>query len=247
LRGRSFVIFISTLMIFYLLLMMFGNTGTQFVVPYPDMGSRFIDLCVAVSLVSFVMATVAYTAFTGYRQEKRIAYDLMLELEKRNKELEFLSVHDPLTEVFTRRYFFDRLQNELDNASDTEENFHVLMIDLDFFKRVNDEYGHLYGDDVLRSVACEIRNNIRDYDVLARYGGEEFVVLVGHSPGEVGYEVAENIRINVGNIKYKHNKPVTVSIGVAINNSEDSVESIIQRADEKLYEAKKNGRNRVMI
>lgn len=203
-RGKNFVAIIFILIVFYISIMTFGHFNSSLIIPYPDSDCRFIDLCVAILLVSSVMAAVAHTAFTGYKDERRVAYNLMTELEKRNRELEF-------------------------------------------FKTVNDHYGHLYGDDVLRKIAREVEQNIRSYDILARYGGEEFVVLVTHSTEEDGYKIAERIRKSVEEIKYRHDKPVTISIGVSVNKKKDSVESIIQRADENLYEAKRTGRNKVVM
>jgi len=123
------------------------------------------------------------------------------------------------------------------------------MFDIDFFKRVNDQYGHLAGDYVLRELARVVQGRIRRDEVFARYGGEEFVIALPETPLEGGVSLAQNLRARVAEHTFVFQGeriPVTVSIGAAVLNPNDKTATdLVQRADEKLYEAKRGGRNRV--
>jgi diguanylate cyclase len=124
-----------------------------------------------------------------------------------------------------------------------------MMIDVDFFKNINDTYGHLIGDRVLRKVSSCIRETVRSYDLVARYGGEEFVVLVSDSGDDTALRLAERIRAYVEANPYRHGEhtvAATFSIGVASNRGLDSFEDLLRRADEAMYRAKRSGRNRVV-
>jgi diguanylate cyclase (GGDEF)-like protein len=213
------------------------------VIPYPDALSAFIDLCVAVSLVGGIMAVIAYTTFNGYHKERVNSDGLLIELEQRNKELEYLSVRDPLTGIYTRRYFMEKLQEQIEFMMGEEKQLYVMMVDVDFFKAVNDNHGHLYGDEVLIKIATTIGATIRSFDILARYGGEEFIILVTHLKGEDSTGIAERVRKAVENISYRYGETITVSIGLTDYHRGDSITTIVNRADECLYTAKENGRN----
>ena len=123
------------------------------------------------------------------------------------------------------------------------------MFDIDFFKRVNDQYGHLAGDYVLRELARVVQSRIRRDEVFARYGGEEFVIALPETPLEGAASLAQNLRARVAEhtfIFQGESIPVTVSIGAAVLSPDDKTATdLVQRADEKLYEAKRGGRNRV--
>jgi len=125
----------------------------------------------------------------------------------------------------------------------------VLLIDIDHFKRVNDEHGHPVGDEVLRAVARAIAGTVREQDVPARFGGEEFAVLLRNPGHGIAVEVAERIRAAVGRLDLRELGPtgVTVSVGVAVSAVDDQpIRELIEGADRALYEAKRGGRDRVV-
>jgi diguanylate cyclase (GGDEF)-like protein len=164
------------------------------------------------------------------------------------------AVRDPLTRAYNRRYLVERLASEIAYAQRHRTPFGVILLDLDHFKRVNDTYGHLAGDDVLRDVAALVQRLIRAEDVFARFGGEEFVVLVrGIEHVNVG-RFAERIRTAVENLEIAaaHGQviiKVSISAGYAslgeLRPSDAAAESILRLADERLYRSKEGGRNRV--
>lgn len=163
-----------------------------------------------------------------------------------------LALTDSLTGLHNRRYLSTHLEAVMQRMSDSEKSMCLLMIDIDHFKQVNDAHGHAVGDEVLCEVAHRIGRNVRGFDLAARYGGEEFVVVMPDTPMEVAVAVAERLCEKVAEMPFKVAAPagevrVTLSIGVAENRiHEDSPESLLKRADEALYEAKGQGRNRVV-
>jgi len=172
-----------------------------------------------------------------------------------------LSIIDGLTGVFVRRHFLERFEEEIGRAKKQNFPLTVLMLDIDHFKRYNDDFGHLVGDATLKEVAQIIRANVRNVDIVARYGGEEFAVVIPETREEGGLEVAERIRSAVARKSfrvYDEETKVTVSIGVSIypqdlppsiltGETQNILFELIQRADRALYRAKEEGRNRVIV
>ena len=171
--------------------------------------------------------------------------------KEENARLEALAHTDPLTQVLNRRALTQRLASELDRARRYEGVIALLMIDLDHFKRINDTYGHLVGDDVLREFAIILTSAVRSVDMVARYGGEEFVVVLPETGAEGAIAFAERIRERIEGHAFRSGDRLTLrlttSIGVATFPSSrvESVEDIFARADAALYRAKAEGRNRV--
>jgi two-component system cell cycle response regulator len=168
---------------------------------------------------------------------------------KYHEEIYRMTIVDGLTQIHNKRYLQEALDREVLRARRHDRDLSLLMIDIDFFKRINDQYGHLAGDHVLRELAQAIQERIRRDEVFARYGGEEFAILLPETPLEGAVSLAEDLRVRVSEHNFVFQSemiPVTVSIGCARLASGDGVASdLIQRADEKLYEAKRTGRNRV--
>jgi two-component system cell cycle response regulator len=178
------------------------------------------------------------------------AYEL--ETVQSDKErYRWLATIDALTGCLNRRAFMERLERELDRVSRYQTEFSVLMIDLDRFKGVNDSRGHLVGDSVLRNIGDLLRGEVRSVDLAARYGGEEFVIVLPETDAEGALVFAERLRKRVAQTNFAETGDplnITVSIGVACASSDDDVptpDSLISRADEALYRAKHEGRNRV--
>ena len=158
-----------------------------------------------------------------------------------------LASHDPLTGVQNRLAMQQALEREVDLARRQQAPLSMLVIDADHFKRFNDEYGHAFGDDVLRALANAAAATIRRSDLLYRYGGEEFVVLAAHTKALGAQMLAERIREAVASIRTIRGREVklSVSIGVAELAEGDTADSLFERADEAMYQAKASGRDRV--
>lgn len=172
------------------------------------------------------------------------------ELRLANEQLKRLTNIDHLTNLFNRRYLSEILEGEFFRARRNRENLSLVIIDIDYFKNVNDTYGHQNGDVVLAAVAGLAQQQLRAYDSAARYGGEEFVLLFPGTSLNGGEMVAERLRESVLEFSFPppmQDLTLTISAGVATYPSPnvDSVDSLFRQADEALYRAKQNGRNRV--
>ncbi|MBE0504304.1 MAG: diguanylate cyclase [Desulfuromonadales bacterium] len=160
------------------------------------------------------------------------------------------SIRDELTGLHNRRYLMTRFNEEFERARRKGTTLGLLMMDIDHFKVVNDNYGHPAGDEVLRSVGQILASMLRDYDVGGRYGGEEFAVVLAETTPADMVRLAERIREVIetredhGNATGIH---ITISIGVAVLNDTDTTETLLQRADSALYRAKDEGRNRTVL
>lgn len=163
-----------------------------------------------------------------------------------------LALTDSLTGLHNRRYVTAHLESMIRQSLEKGKSLALLMIDIDFFKKVNDTHGHGAGDEVLRGVAERIKRNFREFDLPARIGGEEFVVVMPDSRLDVAVSVAERLRSKIAETPFVVSGDVepiavTVSIGVALTKaSGDSADDLMNRADEALYEAKGSGRDRVV-
>jgi two-component system cell cycle response regulator len=163
-----------------------------------------------------------------------------------------LAVTDELTGLYNRRYFERHLGLMLHKAREQERDMAVMLLDMDFFKAVNDTHGHDVGDAVLKEFALRLSRNLRGIDLACRFGGEEFVVLMPDTDFRQAQLVAERVRAAVAERSFEvgAQRPltVTVSVGVALNESpDDTPEMVLKRADIALYRAKREGRNRVVF
>jgi diguanylate cyclase (GGDEF)-like protein len=201
---------------------------------------------------------LAYDRLAHTNHELRSAHDeleaMNLELEVSNDELAeanarlaSLATTDAMTGLANHRAFQERLQVELAQMQRTGQPLALLLLDVDQFKQYNDSYGHPAGDEVLREVGRILRTGIREYDMAARYGGEEFALLLPGLGRAEAREVAERVRLAVEAHAFVH-REVTISIGVAEGMfTMASTEELVERADGALYEAKRSGRNRVVV
>jgi diguanylate cyclase (GGDEF)-like protein len=177
------------------------------------------------------------------------------ELEASQKQLNLLVNRDPLTNLYNRRYFNDISQTLFNLASRDRDGLSLLMIDMDRFKVVNDSYGHLVGDMVLKELADVLLKTTRSSDVIIRFGGEEFLILLPHTHLNGAKKIAQKIRENVKNLEINIEDNIdkivkfTVSIGVTecYCGDDKEVDTIVHRADEAMYEAKNNGRDKIII
>ena len=183
------------------------------------------------------------------RAAKRIV-DLQKELLETNRRLELLSITDGLTKLYNHRHLQDELARAFEESARYERPLSFVIVDLDFFKKVNDTYGHAIGDEVLKAISAVFQQSIRTTDLAARYGGEEFALMLPETVLEDALNFAEKIRGIVESTAVEtHAGPIsaTVSIGVATvpHPRIHSAKELIVAADKALYRAKKNGRNQV--
>jgi len=181
---------------------------------------------------------------------------LQQKLREANHKLHILSITDGLTRILNRRALLERLEEELYRASRENAFFCLIMLDIDHFKRVNDEYGHQAGDKVLVEVVNRVKSELRPYDIIGRYGGEEFVVGILGADRGMGLKKAEDFRRCVEEKEFKYSDKklkITISLGVTCqkiegtkNNIPQLLDNLTKKADDALYKAKETGRNKVI-
>ena len=172
------------------------------------------------------------------------------ELEKAQEELRCLAMTDPLTGISNRRHFMDQIAEELERTKRYSLPFSLMMIDVDNLKEINDTYGHKAGDVVLRSFAKHCLTKLRSVDRFARFGGDEFIALLVQTGPVKAKEVAVRLLAGIENLEIQvegKSIRITVSIGLTTTVDTLSVEELIKRTDEAMYQAKNGGRNQVVI
>ena len=168
------------------------------------------------------------------------------QIKKQNFELEVLATRDPLTGCFNRRSFLERFEKEWNSAANADHPLSAIMVDIDHFKSVNDNYGHSTGDEVLSRVAVALRETVRESDMVCRFGGEEFAVLLPHTDINDCELVAEQLRSQIQQLEFEQ-LSVTASLGISSRSeSPKDPQDLLDQADRCLYVAKRNGRNQVV-
>ncbi len=183
--------------------------------------------------------------------EKKVAKRTK-ELRQRNQELTVMAISDPLTKIYNRRHFFALAEKEYLRAQRYQHPLSLVLIDVDYFKEINDTYGHQIGDEMLVNVADFFQKNIRSADIVGRYGGEEFIILMPEISCQYASLIAERLRKCIAEtpqVKTNHEIMLTISLGVSCWDSKEdlSFDSLLHRADQALYRSKNDGRNRVTV
>jgi diguanylate cyclase len=222
-----------------------------------DMGAKLSDSRDRETLRTIVETLVHTTkemeASNRHLEERLNASKLEInELQVNLEAVRTESLTDPLTQLANRKFFDTTLEEAIVEARANNEALSLMMTDIDHFKKFNDSYGHLTGDQVLRLVAASVKSNVKGQDTAARYGGEEFAIILPNTVLRSAITVADHIRRAVMTKELmkrstgEHLGRVTISIGVATLRKNDTVQSLIERTDNCLYAAKRHGRNRVM-
>jgi polar amino acid transport system substrate-binding protein len=197
-------------------------------------------------IISFLLIIFYIFYFTNKKRWILTRKDLEKEILKKTKELHKLSITDKLTGIYNRSILDEVIQNRIDISNRTKEQFFVVMIDIDHFKKVNDEYGHLVGDKVLIEFTSIIKSNIRKTDVFGRWGGEEFLIISSHDNINILQEI-QRIKTCIYNEVFETIGHKTASFGISGFKENDTLELILKRVDDALYEAKRNGRNQIVV
>ncbi|MCM8788844.1 MAG: sensor domain-containing diguanylate cyclase, partial [Candidatus Omnitrophica bacterium] len=181
-----------------------------------------------------------------------IPISLILENMELIEQTKVLSITDPLTHLYNRRHFQECFDGILKESMEKNLSFSVVMCDIDHFKFYNDKNGHLAGDQILRDIADMLHQNIKGSDIVARYGGEEFIIVFPETKKEIAFRICDNIRRKVEDVKFPGEEfqpgcDLTISFGIAeFPVDGKNTDELIRKADMALYEAKRQGRNRVV-
>ena len=196
-------------------------------------------------ILSITLSLIIKNIFNNYRKNILLEVEKSQEIEKSKKLFEELANTDSLTKIHNRHSIMHILKNELSTMRSTDKPLSLLMFDLDFFKSVNDTYGHDVGDKVLINVVDLIKENLRDLDSIGRYGGEEFIVIFPNTTLGVACDIANRLKEIVDKHDFDVIKHLTISIGVVEAKKKESDHEVLKRVDTLLYTSKNNGRNRV--
>ena len=164
---------------------------------------------------------------------------------RQNRLLRDLSQTDTLSGLYNRRFMNKKLEEEISKYKRYRTPFSILLVDIDHFKKINDNYGHDKGDFVIKTISSLIRRNIRSSDICSRWGGEEFLILASNSDLKSALKLSENLKELIEKSQFETKYSITISIGVSTFDENLSQEELLKLADNALYKAKKNGRNRV--
>src|SRR6202048_2546944 len=201
------------------------------------------------AMLCFVL-TIGQCAFVGLygSSMRKMLYDRSSELKAAYKRIEELAELDELTGSFNPRCIMRMLEDEITRAHRVNTPCSIALIDLDWFKRINDGYGHPTGDEVLRTFAITMFANIRSIDKFGRYGGEEFLLVLPNTPGDAAALILDRLRAIIADLDWSAFSPgmqVTISAGVATLKPDENPDIFLARADNALYAAKARGRNRI--
>lgn len=186
----------------------------------------------------------------GRNLGKLITIRNITDQKRFESQLHQLAITDSLTGLTNHRHFYELLRMEINRARRLEHPLSAILFDIDHFKQINDQYGHLVGDQILRDLAHKCKTELRPYDIFARYGGEEFTILMPETNLPEAFVIAERLRNQVGSHLFATNAGVlhvTISLGISIldlNDPTQTFEDLIEQADSAMYHAKKTGRNK---
>jgi len=176
---------------------------------------------------------------------KLVSFSNVTMIENDKKYYQEIASYDELTRIYNRKKFNEELETQINHSVRYKTNLSLTIFDLDFFKKTNDSFGHIFGDYILKEIAVIVNNSIRKTDVFARFGGEEFVIIMPHTTLKQAIDTAERIRVAIEIYKFKKNYSITCSFGVAEFDQVEDCNNFLNRADTALYKAKNSGRNRV--
>ena len=191
------------------------------------------------SIATFTIIALLIPIFYGRK--------LIKQQQVLHEEISRIAAEDDLTGLYNRRKINELIHDEIERSERYKKGFSIIIMDIDFFKRVNDRFGHLAGDQLLKMFSDIMRDTIRHTDTAGRWGGEEFVVLCPETKMDGAMALADKIRQRIESYIFNSFGKQTASFGVACYVDDDSVDSIISRADIALYDAKNSGRNRVAV
>jgi diguanylate cyclase (GGDEF)-like protein len=214
-----------------------------------DLKAYYID---QIDHKEFIQLLIIFTAIGSILVVVLINFFYFKKIQKYIQEVEHLNIIDPMTGLYNRRFLQNYIQTLKEKAADPNEFLTILMVDIDFFKKVNDTYGHNVGDQVIKTTAKVLQENIRKSDLAIRYGGEEFLILLHFANAEAALRVAQKIKDAFAKIEFttddnqKFSKTLSIGIAEYPKDTQD-IEECIKLADTALYVAKTTGRDKVVV
>ena len=221
---------------------LFGQTKEEFLRKYENASNEYRVVSIA---TAFGEAKAYYIEVDKLNDLYILTLTDITNIQIERLSAKYKATHDKLTSVYNRAKFEEYLNLKCKDYKRYEKPLSLAILDIDYFKHINDTYGHLIGDKILKRLAEICISNIRESDLFARWGGEEFVLLLSETDLKTAVDVCEKLRKKVEDELFEDEIKITVSFGVTQLREDDTKESFFRRADEALYKAKRNGRNRV--
>mgnify|MGYP001054245048 CR=1 FL=1 len=214
---------------------------------YATKEDQLTDLFGGVALAFMIIGLAIIIILNYFDAERRITEIQSRKLILRNLKLKDLAIKDGLTGLYNRRHLMDHLTREIAYAKRYKHPLAIILFDIDYFKKINDSFGHQVGDSILQQVGKSLLSNLRESDFAGRYGGEEFLIICRNTNVEGAFMVAKKLQHSIRHIRLPNRKEcVEISGGIATHRS-DTIASLIERADQLLYSAKGRGRNQILI
>jgi len=214
----------------------------------PELLQHVLVNSVTATIMGFAVSWVLWRNHLVSLQQQGIIEDQRSKLEEKNKSLQFLASHDPLTGALNRTSFLERVEMQIMENSRTDNESCIVLLDFDFFNQINDNFGHPAGDKVLEETSRIITRTLRSSDIFARLGGEEFIILLPATPLQAGSKVAEKLRQIIQDHACEFEGDIIkVTVSFGLSRLLDSFHASYIEADKALYTAKKNGRNYVAV
>lgn len=232
--------------VFYLktsyIIFLFSTSYMAYILGTPIIhDSGLVEADIFRTLFIIIMATgISRTNYLMHYKD----VEQQFEIEKHNRILKDLNRKDSMTNLLNHKASYAEIQNLIQSYHE-KNSFAVMLLDIDFFKKVNDNYGHQAGDAVIIELATLLKSNCRSSDIIGRYGGEEFIVIMPSTDQQSAIDMAERVRNSVAINNFDLPKTITVSIGVSVYRPPESSDDLVKRCDELLYLAKTSGRNQV--
>lgn len=225
----------------YSVLILYGHYHPESITLFHDSFSATVDLILSMLIVSFLIGTGVSALMREYGAEHQ-------KVALLNQQLQEFAIKDPLTNLYNRRYLRKQLEYLIKQSKKDHQKLAVIIFDIDFFKKINDTYGHLVGDEVLKGFSRVLMEETRAHDIVGRYGGEEFLLILSETDAEAAMRLAERICQVVAKLPLANQLavPITVSGGIGCFVEDMTIEEIIAEADNNLYKAKFAGRNQVI-
>ena len=242
LKGRKMGFLILVIVIFSILSLHILNI--------PLMTHSNLDIFTfSLYLIAFYFIINIYEIIRNHQNSylKYLNDNLESIVSKKTEELQKLSITDQLTGLRNRNGILELFEYELAQSIRYKRNLSLIMIDIDYFKQVNDTYGHLVGDSVLQELAFIFKEVLRDTEIIIRWGGEEFLIIASNADSIKTLEIAQRIMFAVSKKTFATQEPITLSLGTASLQKDDNFKTILERADKALYTAKQTGRNKIIV
>lgn len=205
-----------------------------------------LDMLIQIPLTLFTVSYIVILFANAYNQERKKLEDYSQLLKENNLKLKKLSLTDELTGIYNRRYIFERLEELKTMIKQGKVVVTIIMIDIDDFKYINDNYGHAVGDNLLKKISNSISNIVNGMGFVGRYGGDEFLAILEDSTVEKGKEIVKKIQNALDDVFLSQKIRVTVSGGMAQFTEKDNIDDVLANADKLLYKVKNNNKNNIL-